>query len=231
MVFSVGFKRMPIKIIEKNRFFFLFIALMLFFVLNPFFVDSTEDMTVFGILFTLTLFFSVYIIKHRSRFLIIGIIFATLSLIGHWTLLFITQNKEVFVLDYIVTIIFFMIITTAVLNYVLEDKKITSSTIFGAICGYLLIGLTWSFVHLIIYTLSPDAYTMTKGLSNNPDVRVLHFIYYSFVTLSTLGFGDISPVSSAARTFSWIEAISGQIYLTVWIAQLIGLHIAQKKLK
>ena len=105
-------------------------------------------------------------------------------------------------------------------------KEITADTLFGAICGYLLIGLTWSFIYLLIASVDPTSFSihMEHELIRS---RIDHFIYYSFVTLTTTGYGDILATKSVARNFSWLEACIGQIYLAVWISQLVGLRLLQ----
>lgn len=202
---------------------------MVFFVLNPFFVETQYDMYIFGGLFSIIIIFCVYSIKHSKALLFTTIIFALLAFFGNWVTILTEYNKVYVVIDYIVSIAFLSLITFIVIKYVIEEQKITVNTLLGAVCGYLLIGLTWSFIHLLIFILDPAAYSMSAEDLKSSEVRSMNFIYYSFVTISTLGYGDIAPVSSIAKTFSWLEAVTGQIYLTVWIAQLVGLHIANKQ--
>jgi hypothetical protein len=97
--------------------------------------------------------------------------------------------------------------------------------IFAAICVYLLLGYAWTFAYAIVEELDPGSFV---ALSNTPREyvdRVLEMRHFSFMTLTTVGYGDIVPRSSAARTLAGIEAITGQIYLTVLVARLVGLHI------
>jgi|SRR3990167_10281308 len=109
-----------------------------------------------------------------------------------------------------------------------KHKYVTADTLCGAICGYVLLGLTWSFIYLLIETTDSGAFS--KLLANNSlHESFLNATYFSFTTMTTLGFGDILPISYLARTCSWMEAISGQIYLAVWISQLVGLRITQNK--
>ena len=217
------------RLIEKNKFLYLFLSLSLFFLLNPLFAGTRVGAYIFGLLFTVVLIFSVYILEHSKWLIIVGTSLALLAIAGHWITSIIYPDKEILLLDYLITILFFVTITVVVLSYVIRDKVITTSTLFGAICGYLLIGLTWCFVYLLIYGIQADAFLVAKESFANPDVKMQYFIYYSFVTISTLGYGDITPVTNVAKTFSWMEAILGQIYLTVWIAQLVGLHVARKQ--
>jgi hypothetical protein len=92
-----------------------------------------------------------------------------------------------------------------------------------AVCVYFFIGLMWSFVFSVLESLQPGSFRFGQGLTAN----VKNFIYYSFVTQTTLGYGDITPVTPPARNLSVLEAIIGQLYLAVLIARLVGVQIAQ----
>jgi hypothetical protein len=122
--------------------------------------------------------------------------------------------------------LFFMYTTVRIFSWILNDKKVTSDTLYGAICVYILIGLTWSFFYVLILTTSHDAFHINPA--NNPDniINWNDLTYYSFVTLTTLGYGDITPVTPIARPVAYLEAILGQVYLAIIIARLVGLHIS-----
>ena len=121
-------------------------------------------------------------------------------------------------------------VTVAILRDVFRGGTVTFEKICGAICGYLLIGVIWGLFYALIASFDPHAIAVASsvhgGEVENPEHSI--FSYYSFVTLSTLGYGDMTPTSAVARTFSWLEAIIGQLYLTVLIARLVGLHIAHE---
>ena len=107
----------------------------------------------------------------------------------------------------------------------------TVNLIYGSVCVYLLIGLVWAFIFSALEILYPGSF---KFELQNPGADVLlttnqlqlsQLLYYSYVTLTTLGYGDISPVSPPARSFATLEAIAGQFYLTILVARLVGLQI------
>lgn len=213
----------------QNKFLYLLVSLLFFFLAGPFFADTKLNSYIFGLFFTLILVFSVYTIEHNRRLLIIAIFLAAASFINYWIANIFFQNQFLFIIDYLVTILFLSTITYTALHYVIRDEVITGNTLYGAICGYLLIGLTWSFFYLLIYTYDPNSFFIPKNTFSNSEVKTQQFIYYSFVTITTLGYGDMTPMSYIAKTIAWLEAVTGQIYLTVWIAQLVGLHIAQRR--
>lgn len=165
--------------------------------------------------------------EHERRFLVTAIVLLVMTLIGNWLLVSgVTSNNYFQFAVYSVSSIFFFVITFFVLRYVMRHKTITFNSLCGAVCGYLLIGLTWSYIYRALFVFAAGNF-LGVGLDGlSPDGLEQHFTYFSFVTLTTLGYGDITPLSNAAKMFAWVEAVIGQIYLTMWIARLVGLHIS-----
>jgi voltage-gated potassium channel len=87
--------------------------------------------------------------------------------------------------------------------------------------------LLWNSVYLLLIALDPESFHFSRAL----DAGGKDFTYYSFVTLTTLGYGDITPVTDPARSLSLLEAVMGQLYLAVLVARLVGIHIAQSNEK
>ncbi|HEY9712867.1 MAG TPA: potassium channel family protein [Chroococcales cyanobacterium] len=112
------------------------------------------------------------------------------------------------------------------------SSPVTVNKICGAVCVYLLIGAIFEQLHTLTYCLDHNSYTFAYGADRKQadlqlDVRAV-FMYYSFTTLTTLGYGDITPLSRAARMLSWMEAVVGQFYLSILVARLVGLYIADE---
>ena len=122
-------------------------------------------------------------------------------------------------------IIFCSVILKVILSFVIQDEQITTDKIFGAICVYLLIGLLWAFLYGVIEAIFPGSFSFGQDVLFDPS-KYSHFIYYSFTTLTTLGYGDIIPLSAPAQSCSTLEAITGQLYVAILIARLVGLHIS-----
>jgi len=105
----------------------------------------------------------------------------------------------------------------------------------GAMVAYLLIGLQWSFIYGFIERVEPGSFSipaemLARGETGPPATPVSIFAYYSFVTLATLGYGDVTPIGAAARTFAWFEAVVGQLYVAVMIARLVGIQVTESAL-
>lgn len=108
--------------------------------------------------------------------------------------------------------------------WLFRKKTLTFDGIFGSICGYLFLGLGWAVGYGLVETHQPGSFAVNAALrtaEGNADPQVL--VYYSFVTLTTVGYGDVTPVSPAARTLAWIQALAGQFYLAVIVAGLVSI--------
>ena len=111
----------------------------------------------------------------------------------------------------------------ALLRRVFNEKHVTMETIKGGISIYLLLGLLWAFAYDFLNKLSPGSLTSATDLSYSD------IMYFSFVTLTTLGYGDIGPATWHTRNLAFMEAVVGQIYMTVLVARLVGLHLANRR--
>lgn len=216
------------RTIRTSKFFWLLLSLLAFFVITPFIVDSRIDMYVFSVLFSIILFVSACLITHNRWLIVTGVVLALLIFIGLWVNNLFVGNRDFLGVEYVLTILFFLMITVVVLRAVIKDNIISFNTLCGAVCGYLLIGLVWSFFYSLILNYYPTAFNVPDTGSTIFDSHFQRFTYYSYVTLTTLGYGDITPSINIAKTLAWLEAVAGQVYLTVWLAQLVGLHIIQR---
>jgi hypothetical protein len=109
---------------------------------------------------------------------------------------------------------------------------LTFDSILGAVCGYLFVGLGWAVLYAMIEGFRPGSFEISPKLvtGGEPARPLPHVLtYYSFVTLTTVGYGDINPVSPATRTLAWMEAVTGQFYLAVIVAGLVSVLAAKGK--
>jgi hypothetical protein len=120
--------------------------------------------------------------------------------------------------------VFLLLLIITILGDVLRHSKVTLNTVYGAACVYLVMGLFWGSIYIIMEITSPGSFSMAHGDFEGRGYARL--TYYSFVTLSTLGYGDITPVSKTAMVFAMLEAVIGQLYLVVTVARLVGLQVA-----
>ena len=97
----------------------------------------------------------------------------------------------------------------------------------GSICVYILVGISWSIFYFFVSVIHPGAFDGITEIGAKQQFTDL--LYYSFVTLSTLGYGDINPVTPIARTLAYIEALFGQFYIAILVASFVGMHITSSQ--
>lgn len=128
-------------------------------------------------------------------------------------------------------LLFSSFITWNELRAVLRQKVVTRETISMSISVYLLFGLTWGFLYILIFQRHPDAFSFPAAapIAHSRDQLSSAFpvlIYFSLITLTTVGYGDITPVSLQARYAATAEAITGQFYLAILVARLVAMQIS-----
>lgn len=137
------------------------------------------------------------------------------------------QTRVFFIPGLIFGTLFMVFVTAVILRSVVAAAQVTMETLYGSIAGYVLLGLTWGGVFFLINTIRPAAFhsTIAPGTAISwPD-----FMFFSFVTLTTIGYGDIVPVSAMAKSIVILEAVTGIMYPAVMIARLVALHSASAR--
>ncbi len=183
----------------------------------------------FDAFFTLLLLSGVAAVSQR-RLLSFGVSAVALATVAvRWTG-HLRPGSALGVWDDTLSIASLSILTVLVLMQVFRDGPITSYRIQGAIAVYLLLGLIWTSVYELLYRTLPGAFHFaaedTSALLN------MHgLVYYSFVTLTTVGYGDITPVHPLARSLAMGEALCGQLYPAILIARLVSLEIDARRRK
>ena len=142
-------------------------------------------------------------------------------------------SSRLYVIGSISWLLFFSFVTWSQLRTLLKHKDVTGETISMSISIYLLLGLTWGILYVLIFQLDPHAFVLGAAASstsgspeNQPHVFPI-LIYFSLTTLSTIGFGDITPLTLQARYAAVAEGITGQFYLAILVARLVGMQMSR----
>ena len=128
----------------------------------------------------------------------------------------------------VTTLLFLGFVIVVMLTWVLGTGGATGDRIVGAISVFLLLGLLWTTAYGLLLLVDPESFRGLGRVDDSGSGQEYGLIYYSFVTLTTLGYGDITPISPMSRTLSWMEAVVGQLFLAILVARLVGLHVAGK---
>jgi hypothetical protein len=214
--------KIPFTQIHIGRFFFLLISMVLMFALRPFLESFVRISYLMDIFFIVVFLSAVYAISQKRSTFILALVMALLIEILIW-LGHLTDISSLRTIGNFLAILFIGYTATVILSYLFTEDEITSDVIMGAICVYFLIGLAWAFIFFTLELFQPGSFQMPQGQG----IDLSHFSYYSYVTLTTLGYGDITPISTQARSLALLEAIMGQLYLAILVARLVGIHIAQ----
>ena len=129
-------------------------------------------------------------------------------------------------LAYVLLFIYFAFITYLLFLDLLRTEKITGSVIIGAFAGYFLIGVMWFFIFGFLDSIYPDTTSIDM---TNVDVGEEDMLYFSFITLTTIGYGDFSPTSSLGQKIAVLEGLIGQFYIAIIMAILVGKFLSSKR--
>jgi len=171
--------------------------------------------------YTFVMFYLVFSARHTRGLYLIDIFFVVPALVATW-LDSVYQNEVTFVTSYVLMLMFLAYLLFLVIHEIAHSNKVTMNILFGAINIYLIAGLVWGYAYVLLYHLDSAAFHLPDYEKVSKVVEV--FVYYSYTTLTTLGYGDIVPESSQARTLSVFEAVFGQLYLAMVVAKLISIY-------
>lgn len=224
---------------ERKEYFALLACVMALTVIGPLVEHHLIGRLLVGVLSFAALAAATLVTKVSRRTSTVAVVLACLTSLL-WIVSLFAPAVSVFTIHtqgvaYLLTLCF----ATTIIFIMTKDiftNAVTGNRVAGAICVYVMLGFTFAIIHMLIFLYNVDSYKDSGGdrLTDHRGVELSTqhvypvFVYYSFCTLSTVGYGDIVPVSRIARSMSWLEAIGGQIYLTVLVARLVGLHIAAK---
>jgi voltage-gated potassium channel len=212
---------------DEWRHLALLISILFLFVVTPLAAGVRQGALILNVIAAAVLIAGSYALFERKRLFAIAVALSAISIIAT-LLLVVVQQYWAALLSHSCIILLVAFFAITILAYVLRSGRVTADKIFAAVCVYMLIGYAWTFTYALIDELQPGSFVaLSTSAANDYVARVMQFRYFSFITLTTVGYGDIVPHSPAARTLAALEAVTGQIYLTVLVARLVGLHIVQ----
>jgi voltage-gated potassium channel len=169
----------------------------------------------------------------RHRILALGLGLPTM--LGAW--LFVNFEEKpapaIEALFHLVVAGFLAVTVAAVLRAVFRDADVTSDNIYGAFCGYLLISVIFGHFYCMADAFQPDSFAISEHATTqlrSPPREYLMF-YFSLITLTTVGYGDVTPATAATRGLAMLEAVVGQFYIAVIVADLIGKRVSQAMIR
>jgi voltage-gated potassium channel len=215
---------------NNNRFLLLLASIVILLLLYPIFEENAVGQWTLISLTMLLLIVGVYAVADTRLKLAAALVLAVIPIVTGWLSLVSPLNDVALVYNSS-TLLFFVFVTIMVLISVLKSAIIQRDTIYGGICVYLLIGLTYGMGFFLLDTILPGSFYPYPIDSINRMMTLSDHFYYSFYTLTTLGYGDVVPLTAAARTIAMFCVVSGVLYLAVLIAWLVGGLTTREKSK
>jgi hypothetical protein len=210
-------KKIISKLTEREDFKYpLFLTALVAFLFLPSLVRESRSDLIGDILFVSFIISTLFLISADSKIVraftwVVGMIGITAEII----LFFRPLSDNFQILFMLFFFVYFIILFSELIGQIFKSKLITLNVVLGAFTGYIMIGIVGYFLFRIIFLLNPESFPISEDSSRD-------LIYFSFITLTTIGYGDISPITESARNFAVILGLVGQFYNTVIIAIIIG---------
>jgi Ion channel len=205
---------------QANLSFFLVLLVTLGFVLPSLGFGKSDETLYSDLVFSLMLISGVAIAWGQRWLFLLSFCVASATLAVRW-MAYLTPTRALQVWSGIWSLVAILVIALVLLAQVFRSGPVTSYRVQGAIAVYLLFGAGWAHAYHLTAILHPGSFNSPAADLNSP----LDWTYFSFVTLSTLGYGDITPVRPIARMLAVGEALTGQLYLAVLIARLVAMEV------
>jgi len=201
---------------------YLLASILLVFLIGPVAFDyGLLSIVNLEILFLVILIFSIFLHRHDSKLFKVTVVSLIIILIN---ILFFDNNQSVS--QYFLKILIISITIVELFREIFKTKIIDSHIISSAISIYVLVGIFWYLLFMFLLMIDPDSFYIRNF---NPEMVSIDMIYFSFTTLTTLGYGDITPVSYTAKMWSITEAMMGVMFLAVMISRVVSLFGSKKK--
>ena len=209
---------------RSPRFGVLLVAMLAELTVGPFIVMATGTLLIARLLGMIVLVAALWVVgaQRTSVFLFIGAVaFHLASMMSDAS--FAGAGAEAF------RFVFLTYVLALIVRRVLRDRTVTLDTVAGAACAYFLLGVIWGELFLMVERWHPGSFEVPSAWLVGPgrDLRA-SLMYFSFATLTTVGYGDIHPTDPAAGSLCTAEALIGQLYLAIMIARMVGLHASQR---
>jgi hypothetical protein len=218
--------------LRRRRFQILLIGAVLLLGVFPLLRGIYAERLLLHLLITLVYLAALFAVFTNTKQRLAAFVLGTPTLAGIWTGFALPEvsHPAMVVAIHLIAAFFLAFCVGTILRTAFAEAAVSADSIYGAFCGYVLIGLAFGHLYVIVESLRPGSF---KGLhptlfhAEGAEWGRYQLTYFSFVTLATVGYGDITPASDAAKGLAIVEAIMGQFYIAVLVAELIGKRVSQ----
>jgi len=212
--------------ISRNAGAYFLAALLLIFVTAPFTEDLRGGELIEAVLMTAVLLSAVLAIGGRRRTLAWAIGLVIPALVGKWISHWRPDlmPPEVFLGA---GLLFVLFVVMHLLRFILRAPRVDSEILCLGVSNYLMLGWLWAFAYMLADRLAPGSFAFTVGHSSGRLLEGFRAFYFSYSTMTTVAYGDIIPLSSAAQMLATLEAMTGMLYVALLIARLVSLYYSR----
>jgi hypothetical protein len=199
------------------------ISLVLVFASSPFEESIRDGDLVEWLRLTVVVLFGLLALSDRRSTLVWGIVIVMPALIGKW----VNHWRPDLVPTWLYVapgLIFCIFVVLHLLRFILRAPRVNSEVLCASVAGYLMLGLLWAAAYVFTAQLVPGSFVFSVGTAPSDSMKGFTALYYSVITLTTVGYGDVVPVSGAARMLAMMEAMTGTLYVAVLVARLVSLY-------
>ena len=208
--------------LQRLRCLYLLILLATVLVLYPYLTFEGGVKSILAQVAVTVLFLSgVYAVSRKRWQFILAVLFLVPAMVGNWMEVG-AEYRHLGAILNACRVVFFAFTSVMILTYVFQGTRFAADKIFGALSVYLLIGFAFASLYQSVYTLDPNSFDFSGVRASDGSLSQANFIYLSFVTQTTLGYGDITPATPGAGSLVVLQATTGVLYTAVLIAALVG---------
>lgn len=195
-------------------------AIVLMIVSFPFMDGLRYGIIIESTLFTLVMLSAVFDISNRRGKFVWAIVLSTPGVVGKWVNYWYPDLVSP-TLYYSACLLFLLFVIWDLLQFIFQSPQVDSEVMSAGVAVYLILGLLWALAYSLTNQLQPNSFIVNSGQTSFDGFASL---YFSFITLATMGYGDIVPVSVPARMLSMVEGITGIFYTTMLLARLVAIY-------
>ena len=216
----------------RRKFLVLLLTLILLPIIFPVLHGAFEGRLVVDVLVTIIFLAALVAVFAQGYLRGLALLLGIPTMVGIWTGYVLPGAPRLpLALGFHIVAALFLAFTVAVmLRTCFQEARVSADSVCGAFCGYLLVGLAFGHLYCVVEAVTPGSFlekeTVVTPLQHKGQLRFL-FTYFSFATLTTVGFGDVTPAREISRALAVVEAVVGQFYIAVLIAALIGKRVSQ----
>jgi hypothetical protein len=203
----------------RYRMFNFMVSIIILLILSAILEGHKYGYLVINIASTIVFVLGIYAAGRNKRSVIILIILGLPWFLSEW--IFTKSPETIFA-----SVLFFLFITGTITDHILHSEKVSTDTLYGAVCVFLLLGLLWASIYGFLEYVSPGIIFVNNNAEAVNLLTTNEIIYYSYTTLTTLGYGDITALTSEGRIISVLEAIVGQLFIAFLVARLVAIYTA-----